>query len=435
MKTRLMAVAGIAAASLVLAACGGDDNEPAQVAPADRTGTLNVWLMQDAEGEAWAPIVEQATAKFKQTYPKVNVQVTIQQWEGISDRLTTAFAGTTPPDVVELGNTLAPKYASDGALAELTANKGDFENSGSWLRTLEDAGTFEGKLYAVPYYAGSRVITYRKDMFDEAGITAIPTSMDELKAAADKLNTTFGDDPNFSAFYIPGQHWYLAGALIADQQDDQPAPFAGFTDGHWAANVTSPESVAGLTLFQELASKYSKADPTGNEADQANRMGGQGNIAMFYGAGWEMGVVTNEDDGDPKLADKLGQFPLPSVTPGQPAPAFLGGSVLGVSQKSTQQDLARAWIGAYTSNDVQTALVNATGSVPNTTTLLGLQPDNPAFQAASRTWFVPTSPNWASIEEQRLLQNALVSIATGQASVTDAANTLNQEVDSILDAS
>ena len=434
MKTRLMAVASIAAASLVLAACGGDD-EPAQVAPADRTGTLNVWLMQDAEGDAWAPVVEQATIKFKQTYPKVNVQVTIQQWEGIGDRLTTAFAGTTPPDVVELGNTLAPSYAANGALADISGNTSEFENSGTWLKTLQDAGTFDGKLYAVPYYAGSRVITYRKDMFEQAGVTSIPTSMDELEAAADKLNAKFGSDPNFSAFYIPGQHWYLAGALIADQQGTSPAPWAGFADGNWLANVSSPESLAGLTLFEELASKYSKADPTGNEADQANRMGGQGNIAMFYGAGWEMGVVTNEDDGDPSLTDKLAQFPLPSVTPGQPAPAFLGGSVLGVSQKSTQQDLARAWIAAYTSNDVMTALVNATGSVPNTTSLLNLQPDNPAFQAAERTWFVPTSPQWATVEEQRVLQNGLVSIVSGQASVNDAANTMNQEVDSILSGS
>ena len=434
MKTRLVAVATIAAASLVLAACGGDD-EPAQVAPADRTGTLNVWLMQDAEGDAWAPVVQQATAKFNQTYPKVKVQLTIQQWEGIGDRLTTAFAGATPPDVVELGNTLAPAYAANGALADLTGNKGEFENSGTWLRTLQDAGTFDGKLYAVPYYAGSRVITYRKDMFEQAGITQIPTSMDELKADADKLNAKFGKDPNFSAFYIPGQHWYLAGALIADQQGDNPAPWAGYADGHWAANVTTPQSLAGLNLFEELASKYSKADPTGNEADQANRMGGQGNIAMFYGAGWEMGVVTNEEDGDPKLADKLAQFPLPSVTPGQPAPAFLGGSVLGVAQKSTQQDLARAWIAAYTSNDIQTALVDATGSVPNTTTLLNLQPDNPAFQAAKRTWFVPTSPEWATVEQQRVLQNALVSIVSGAATVNDAANTLNQEVDSILNGS
>jgi len=433
-KTRLMAVASIAAASLVLAACGGDD-EPAQVAPADRTGTLNVWLMQDAEGDAWAPVVEQATIKFKQTYPKVNVQVTIQQWEGIGDRLTTAFAGTTPPDVVELGNTLAPSYAANGALADISGNTSEFENSGTWLKTLQDAGTFDGKLYAVPYSAGSRVITYRKDMFEQAGVTSIPTSMDELEAAADKLNAKFGSDPNFSAFYIPGQHWYLAGALIADQQGTSPAPWAGFADGNWLANVSSPESLAGLTLFEELASKYSKADPTGNEADQANRMGGQGNIAMFYGAGWEMGVVTNEDDGDPSLTDKLAQFPLPSVTPGQPAPAFLGGSVLGVSQKSTQQDLARAWIAAYTSNDVMTALVNATGSVPNTTSLLNLQPDNPAFQAAERTWFVPTSPQWATVEEQRVLQNGLVSIVSGQASVNDAANTMNQEVDSILSGS
>src|SRR5262245_64330884 len=186
-KTRLVAAAGIAAASLVLAACGGDDG-PTQVAPADRTGTLNVWLMQDAEGDAWAPVVDQATAKFKQTYPKVNVQLTIQQWEGIGDRLTAAFAGTTPPDVVELGNTLAPAYAANGALADITPNKGEFENSATWLRTLQDAGTFDDKLYAVLFSAGNRVINYPTHNLQQPATNQLKSTFHELEHEAEHLN-------------------------------------------------------------------------------------------------------------------------------------------------------------------------------------------------------------------------------------------------------
>jgi N,N'-diacetylchitobiose transport system substrate-binding protein len=161
---------------------------------------------------------------------------------------------------------------------------------------------YNGKVFGVPYYAGSRVITYRKDMFEQAGITAPPTSMDELKADADKLNAKFASKiKNFSAFYIPGQHWYLAGTLIADQGVQQP--WAEFAGGKWMANVNSAGSIKGLDLFKELQSKYSKADPRGEEADQAYRMGGQKNIAMFYGAAWELGEVGNKDKGgDPKLS-------------------------------------------------------------------------------------------------------------------------------------
>ena len=430
-KKLLAAAAGLAAASLVLAACGGDDDNAPSAA--ERTGTLNVWLMQDATGEKWAPIVTQATTLFNKKYPKVQVKVTTLQWVDGQQRLTTAFAGNTPPDVAELGNTWTSGFAASGALADLTPNKGEFPNSETWLKSLADAGTYNGKVFGVPYYAGSRVITYRKDMFEQAGITAPPTSMDELKADADKLNAKFASKvKNFSAFYIPGQHWYLAGTLIADQGVQQP--WAEFTGGKWMANVNSPGSLKGLELFKELQSKYSKADPRGEEADQAYRMGGQKNIAMFYGAAWELGEVGNKDKGgDPKLVDKLAQFALPSINAGQTAPAFLGGSHLSVPIKSKQQDLAREWINAYTNTAVQTSLVNNVGVIPNTTTLLSLKADDPSFKASQNSWFVPTSKNWASVEGQRILQNTLVDISTGKKSVQDAADTATQQIQEALD--
>ena len=431
-KKLLAAAAGLAAASLVVAACGGGDDDNAPSA-AERTGTLNVWLMQDASGEAWAPIVTQATTEFNKKYPKVQVKVTTLQWVDGQQRLNTAFAGNSPPDVAEVGNTWTSGFAASGGLADLTQYKSEFPNSSTWLKSLEDAGTYDGKLYGVPYYAGSRVVTYRKDMFAQAGITAPPTSMDELVADLDKLNATFASKiKNFSAFYIPGQHWYLAGTLIADQGVAQP--WGEFKDGTWVANVDSPASIKGLELFKELQSKYSKADPRGEEADQAYRMGGQKNIAMFYGASWELGEVGNKDQGgDPKLVDKLGQFALPSINPGQTAPAFLGGSHLVIPVKSKQQDLAREWISAYTNTQIQTSLVNDVGVIPNTTTLLSLKADDPAFQASQNSWFVPTSKNWASVEGQRILQNTLVDIATGSKSVQDAATAATQEIQQALD--
>ena len=114
-KKLLAAAAGLAAASLVLAACGGDDDSASSAA--ERTGTLNVWLMQDATGEKWAPIVTQATTLFNKKYPKVQVKVTTLQWVDGQQRLTTAFAGNTPPDVAELGNTWTSGFAASGALA------------------------------------------------------------------------------------------------------------------------------------------------------------------------------------------------------------------------------------------------------------------------------------------------------------------------------
>src|SRR6476619_4736773 len=98
-------VIGLAAA-VVVAACGG--TSPQSTNPANETGTITVWLMN---GSAPATVVDGVNADFKAKYPNVTVNVEIQQWGDIGTKLDTAFAGSTPPEVLALGNTLVAKYA------------------------------------------------------------------------------------------------------------------------------------------------------------------------------------------------------------------------------------------------------------------------------------------------------------------------------------
>src|SRR5919201_5877745 len=151
--------------ALLTAACG--TASPTSSQPT----TLTVWLMN---GSAPKSVVDGVNADFKAAHPNTNVKVEIQQWSNITTKLDTAYAGSNPPDVVELGNTLVAKYANAGALKQL--KQSSFENSSTWLKSLTESCTFNGKLYCVPYYAGSRAVIYRKDMFDAAGLKP-PTSM------------------------------------------------------------------------------------------------------------------------------------------------------------------------------------------------------------------------------------------------------------------
>src|SRR5207249_5290877 len=164
-----LSVIGILMA-LVAAACGGTTSSNN---PSTQTGTLTVWLMN---GSAPQSVVDGVNADFKAKYPNVTVNVEIQQWGEIGTKLDTAFAGSTPPDVVELGNTMVAKYAAAGALEDISGKKSSFDNSGTWLQSLTDSCTLNGKLYCAPYYAGSRAVIYRKDMFAAANVQP-PTSM------------------------------------------------------------------------------------------------------------------------------------------------------------------------------------------------------------------------------------------------------------------
>jgi N,N'-diacetylchitobiose transport system substrate-binding protein len=411
--------------ALVVAACGGSGSSNNNNA-ANQTGTLTIWLMN---GSAPSTVVDGVNADFKAKYPNVTVNVEIQQWGDIGTKLDTAYAGSTPPDVVELGNTLVAKYAAAGALEDISGKKSSFDNSGTWLQSLTDSCTVNGKLYCVPYYAGSRAIIYRTDLFAAAGITNPPTSMDELLSDGQKLMTANSSDPNFSALYFPGKYWYAALPFVWDFGGD----IAKQSGGQWQGTLNSSSSQQGLTTLNNLVTKLSRADKTGDEAKQDAAFA-QGHIAMIIANGWEVGVITDKTSGNPALASKLGAFPIPSHSSGQTAPVFLGGSDFGVAARSAHKDLANAWIQTFTDQKNMTQMATVGGVIPNTTSLLGLGTGLNAvfYNAAKNSKFVPNSQNWASVENANVLPDMLVKIFTGQQSISDATAAASTRIASIL---
>ena len=415
-------VIGIGVA-LVVAACGGGTSSSNN---SDQTGTLTIWLMKGSAPDA---VVNGVNTDFNAKYPNVKVNVEIQNWGDIGTKLDTAYAGSAPPDVVELGNTLVAKYAAAGALEDISGKKSSFDNSGTWLQSLTDSCTVNGKLYCVPYYAGSRAIIYRKDLFTAAGIANPPTSMDELLSDGQKLMTANSSDPNFSALYFPGKYWYAALPFVWDFGGD----IAKQSSGKWQGTIDSSSSQQGLTTLQNLVTKLSRADKTGDEAKQDAAFA-QGHIAMIIANGWEVGVITDKTSGNPALADKLGAFPIPSHNAGAQAPVFLGGSDFGVAAKSAHRDLANAWIQTFTNQKNMTQMATVGGVIPNTTSLLGLGTGINAvfYNAAKTSKFVPNSQNWASVENANVLPDMLVKIFTGQQGIPAATAAASTRITSIL---
>ena len=411
-------------AAVVVAACGSTSSNTS-TNPANQTGTLTVWLMS---GSAPQSVVDGVNADFKAKYPNVTVKVELQQWGDIGTKLDTAFAGSTPPDVVELGNTLVAKYAAAGALEDITGKKSSYDNSGTWLQSLTDSCTISKKLYCVPYYAGSRAIIYRKDLFAAANVQ-VPTSMEDLLTVGQKLMAANSSDPNFSALYFPGKYWYAALPFIWDFGGD----IATQNGSKWQGSLNSSSAQQGLTQLNTLVGSLSRADKQGDEAKQDAAFA-QGHIAMIVANGWEVGVITDPKAGNPALADKLGAFPIPSHTSGQTAPVFLGGSDLGIAAASKHQDLAQAWVQLLTGNKHMTEMATTGGVIPNTTSMLSLGTGINAifYNAAKNSKFVPNSQNWANVENANVLPDMLVKIFTKQSSIPDATNAASDRITAIL---
>jgi N,N'-diacetylchitobiose transport system substrate-binding protein len=402
MNVRVFAAAALVA-SLAVVAVGASGASGGSAA-----NTLTVWLQVDAQS-GWPEVVAAANAQFKSQNPGWDVDVQYQTWGTHLAKFDATLAGNSAPDVIEMGNTEMTKYMAAGAFQDVTSNA--FPNKSTWLGGLAASGRFGGKIYGVPYYAGSRVVTYRTDLFNQVK-AKIPTSQAEFMLLAKKLGAKNGDKA-FSPVYIAGTDWYVAMSFVYDYG----GKIAITRKGKWVGMLDKPAALAGLAAYKRFFDASSRAQKTTDEAHpQPYDVMAQGNAASTYGAAWFTCCV-----GDYK--SKVKQFVMPSHTKGQPIPGFLGGSDLAVPI-GANKDKGAAWISAFTDNASMTAL-RAKGNIPNTTSLLGTSVNE---RAAAKSWFVPTAKNWVNVENGNVLRTMLQRILTGKSTIKQAAEIASDNI-------
>ncbi|WP_035845698.1 extracellular solute-binding protein [Kitasatospora azatica] len=431
MKRQLMAASVVTALVAGLAACGSSGGSGAtanqSVDPKSVTGTVNIWLMSDAQ-TSWPELVQQVNDEFAAQYPNVTIKLSYQTWADKVNNLDTAIGQGKAPDVVELGNTETMKYILNGTLASL--DKADFENSDSWIRGLENTCTYNGKLFCVPYYAGARVGIYNTAMFQQAtGSAEFPKTEDDLKAALDRLQASHKEDKSYSALYLPGPYWYAAMSYVAAFGGN----IARFDSaGNWHGTLEDPKSQQGIQHFVDLVKKYNHGDPTVNELHQSDVLGKQ-KAAVIYGNGWEAAGAATAPGGDPALKDslKVAGFPGPN---GKPLPSFIGGSDLAITAKSQVTDVAKAWVKLFTGTKSE-ALLAAKNILPNNLTQLGPLRSKPETAAAANAvpdaWFTPLAPGWAQVEKQNVLVNMLDAILAGK-SIDEATKAADAQINQLI---
>jgi N,N'-diacetylchitobiose transport system substrate-binding protein len=433
-KTKKLAALGLAGV-LALAACGSDDDDDASTgesggegasleAPAEDTeATLRVWLNgPDTPDE----MIDLAKDTFAEKYPNVTVEVERQEWDGLVNRLDNVLPTDDSPDIFEVGNTQAQGFEAAGAMVDLTEVKGDLGGD-DLVDSLVEAGTYDGQFYGVPYYGGARIVVYRKDLFEKAGLS-VPTTLGEFVEAGKALKADNADVPNFSGIYFPGRNWQAMLSFIWDAGGD----IAVNEDGEWAGELGSEGSVAGLETVQDIMANANAAPADSDDAEDFQDFC-NGEVGMLMGPGWKMGQITGEDGCPGKYDAVLGAFALPG-SDGGVAPSFLGGSNLGISTKSENPGLALEFLKVLTGETYQAEFAEI-GLIPVRKSLLGdVQGDEAAqaqAQAAEVTRFVPSSENWADVEGANILQDMGTAISGG-ANVQDEADRADGSIVDIL---
>ena len=402
-------------AVLALAACGGNADSDSsstpqptgsQPTPAAESAEIRLWINGSDTPEAAR---EWLTSAFEEANPGSTLTIEEQQWEGLVERLTTSLSSESEtPDVVEVGNTQAATFTTVGAFADLTDQLDRFGGN-DLLPGFVEAGSADGKTYALPYYAGSKFVFYRKDLFEQSGLT-VPTTMEEFIDAAVTLKQDNPQPANFSGFWLPGQDWRNGVAFVWDAGGD----LAVEEGGQWHGALSSPESVTGLETVQRLFQEASGAAKDGNEADpQVPFCAGE--IGMLSAPGWLRGVMESPDSGCPDIMANVGVFALPGSS-GEPAPVLLGGSNIAVSAKSQHPELAKSLVELMLSEDFQTIMAEA-GLTPALESLAPLLGDDEyaeaTIAAASNARLTPPAAAWASVEGSRVLEDLFVAIANG----------------------
>jgi len=412
---RLALLAGALAVAVAASTAGAAVNEP----KARSANNLTVWLQVDARS-GWPEVVAAATAQFKQAHPGWDVNVQYQNWGDHLTKFDATLAANTAPDVIEMGNTEMTKYMAAGAFADLSSKKASFDNSSSWLKGLAASAVFGGKTYGVPYYAGSRVVTYRTDLFKQAGIKRLPSSLAEYTVDARKLAKKNGAK-SFSPVYIAGTDWYVAMSFVYDFGGQIATRYRG----SWVGTLDRPAALKGLAAYKAFFQASSRASKTAIETrPNPYDVYAQGNAASMIGPGWFSCCV-----GDHKTA--TAQFVMPGHVKGQAMPGFLGGSDLAVPVTSSSKNEAADWIKAFTDTTSMKAL-QAKGNIPNATNLLGRSVNE---RAAVRSWFVPTAKHWVDVENGNILRNMLAQILRGKQTIKQAASSASDNIALVLNGS
>ncbi|MFD0774415.1 sugar ABC transporter substrate-binding protein [Streptomonospora algeriensis] len=416
---RLRAAAAASALALLASACGGGGDGEGQ--------TLDVWIMEGTHPDATA-YFEGIGERFREkTGAEANVEFV--PWADAHDKFTTAIAGNTMPDVAEVGTTWTPEFAGAGALTDLSDRVGP---TGAYVPGLTEAGTLDGGLYGVPWYAGVRAVIYRTDVFAALGLEE-PTTWEELRETA---VTVSEERDGMTALPVPGAAVYQALPFIWGNGAD----IASSSGGRWNSGLDSSAARAGLSFYTGLALEdgvSSTGAGTWKETDlQDNFI--SGDVAMMIGGSWTPAAIL---EAAPDLEGKIGAFPIPGPDGGY-SPSFLGGSHLSVFSAADNPDLAWSYIETVTNDDNARRWSKATTYFPGKQKQLEpytasddplVQPFAEQMSEAGRG--LPATENFGKVQGDMVLEAMLQDILNEEATVEEATARAADEVESILNES
>ena len=390
-------------------------------APSDRQ-TVHFWTM-GREGE----VVQQLLPEFERRNPDIRVRVQQLPWSAAHEKLLTAFAGDTLPDLCQLGNTWVPEFAALNALTEL-----DLYSAYSEAVAAEDyfpgiwaTNVVDGHLLGVPWYVDTRLLFYRSDLLKKAGFESPPRSWEEWERVLAAIKKEAA--PGRYAILLPLNEPEPLIALALQQGDPLLRD-----NGRWGG-FSSPGFRHALDFYAALyRNGWAPALGTAQISNVWTEFG-RGQFAFYISGPWNIGEFKRRLP--PERQNDWMTAPLPG--PGGPGASTAGGSSLVIFRSSRHREAAWRLVEYLSEPSVQLRFHELTGNLPPRRTAwrdpkLAGDPYARAFRdQLERVKPTPKVPEWERIVSE--VQQTAEQVVRGGMSVDAATRALDRRVNAILE--
>lgn len=340
---------------LMLVACGGAENEEKVAAGenSESESKMDSWAEEIKEKHEGTEInlafathpatdaYQKMTAGFEEkTGIKVNWEV-IEQTHLKNKQLLDFTGGTGSYDVIMVDNFWDAEYISKGVLAPVDEYLEDTELTPEWyeyediLPAYREGFTVDNGInYGVPISGETRILSYRKDLFEEHDKQP-PETMDELLDLAEYFNNVEPDLSGIALRAERGVHYGSGWMTLLYNFSDE-----GFINQETdEIQMTDPSVVESLEFYNELL-KNGPSDIASYTHEEALSAYMSGKTAMWLDASAIAGEIIDPDKSD--VHDKVA-FATPPEGPAGKAAALAGFS-MGLTPESDEEEAAWAFM-------------------------------------------------------------------------------------------
>lgn len=378
---------------------------------------LTFWAMGQ-EGEQ----VGRLLTEFERGHPDIKVTVNSIPWSLAHEKLLTAYAGQSLPDVFQLGNTWVPEFKAlsaiqplDSLIARSSAIHGSDFFTGIWQTNVIDS-----ICYGVPWYVDTRLLFYRRDLLRAVGYEGAPRTWDEWLQMAHKLKA---DGRYAVLFPLQAEAWQIPVILILANGGRL------LKANYCRAAFDDSATVEALQYYLQFF-KDGLAPKTMTQIANVYQAFEQGVIAMMVSGPWEIHALRSRVPG---LSGKWTTAPMPRK---ENRASVAGGSSLVISAQTEHTEAAWQLIEFLSLPETQVEFFRLTRDLP--TVAAAWQHEVIRTDAEIQAYYeqlqhvVPTPkiPEWEQVATK--LQEHLERVALGQRSLQETIPRLNKDVDDIL---